>query len=200
MKQQDSSPVEGDRFTLSEAAHLLGIRRQSLHDWLKRHKLLRRCPHVGRCRYVSVDVLERYREATEAQGVLRLATRPHGWVSIKQAADLIGCHPSLIYRAVQRQEVRVARVGHVHYYCPADLDNLRLKLRDTPLPGWLEIGRYARSCGVTRAAVTTWLKRHEHEIRLYRRPQDRRQVAYALASALSLWHQASHVSKGASSA
>ena len=192
--KQYSSTLEGDRFTLSEAAHILGIRRQSLHDWLKRNKLLRRCPHVGRYRYVSIDVLERYREATEAEGVERVANRPYGWVSINQAADFVECHPSLIYRAVERGEVRAKRVGHIHYYCPDDLNHLRLKLSETPLPGWLEVGRYAESCGVTRVAVTTWLKRHHHETRLYRRPHDRRRVAYALASSLKAWEEASNCS------
>ena len=183
--------IEGDRFTLSEAADLLGICRQSLHEWLKRHGLLRRCPHVGRYRYVNIDVLERYREATEPPGVERSADRPTGWVGIGRAAHLVNCHPSLIYRAVERQEVRATRVGHIHYYCPEDLERLRLHLNDTPLPGWTEISAYAAGCGVSRVAVISWLHRHHYEIRLYRRPSDRRKVACALVTALRAWEAAS---------
>ena len=194
MARHESS-LEGDRFTLSEAADLLGICRQSLHEWLKRHRLLRRCPHIGRYRYVNVDVLERYREATESSGVRRRYRRPHGWVAIDHAADLAGCHPSLIYRAVERGEVQATRTGRVHYYCPDDLEHLRLQLRDTPLPGWLEIGPYAKRCGVSRVAVTAWLKRHGYEIRLYRRISDRRRVACALDNALQAWEAASKRAK-----
>ena len=190
-KECREGPVEGDRFTLSEAADLLGICRQSLHDWLKRHGLLRRCPHVGRFRYVNVDILDRYREATEASGVERVASRPRDWVGIESAAEHAGCHPSLIYRAVERGEVRTARAGNIHYYCPEDLNHLRLHLGDTPLPGWLEIGAYAKRRGVTRAAATAWLKRHGHEIRLYRRTRDRRRVSCALETSLQAWAAAS---------
>jgi hypothetical protein len=190
MARRDGRAVEGDRFTLSEAAELLGICRQSLFEWLKRHKLLRRCPHVGRYRYVNVEVLERYREATEPAGVERHAVRPRGWVGIDRAGDLAGCHPSLIYRAVRRGEVRAARVGQIHYYCPEDLQALRLRLNEAPLPGWIEIALYAEARGVSRVAVVAWLRRHGFEIRLYRRRRDRRKVACALRSALEAWEAA----------
>ena len=191
MTRRGTEPLEGDRFTLSEAADLLGICRQSLHEGLKRHKLLRHCPHIGRYRYVNIDVLERYREATEPPGVERSAGRPRGWVGINRAAHLANCHPSFIYRAVERQEVRAARVGHIHYYCPEDLEHLRLHLNDTPLPGWSEIASYAAGCGVSRVAVVSWLRRHHHEIRMYRRPSDRRKVACALVTTLRAWEAAS---------
>ena len=145
---------------MSEAAGILGIRRQSLYGWLSRHNLLHRCPRIKGCRYVSVFVLDRYREATEGEEVERVVARPYGWIAIRQAADFVGCHRSFIYRAVQKGEVQVKRVRHIHYYCPYDLEQLRLRLKENPLPGWHEIGPYAKEHNVSRNAIMKWLKRN----------------------------------------
>ena len=189
MERIGEGAVEGDRFTLSEAARVLGIGRGPLHRWLKRHRLMRRCPKEGKYRYVNASVLEHYEAATERPGVKRSSVRPSGWVGIYRAAELARCHTTAVYRAVAREEVRAVRVGYINYYCPGDLERLRLAYNDRPLPGWVSVASAAREHGANRRTVLEWLRRHGHELRMYRRLEDRQLAWHALATSIEAWRR-----------
>lgn len=174
--------------SISEAEMMLGLKTSALYRWLRNHGLLIACPKRGKYRRVPPDVLERYLEGTERQGVKRVDTRPHGWVGIYKACALVDdCNSSVIWRAVKRGEVKAARVGFINYYCPEDLEALRFSLKDYPLPGWIQVKTCAGQHGADRQTVIEWLRRKDYEVRKYRRPEDRQMACYALEPALRAW-------------
>ncbi|HEX7021970.1 MAG TPA: hypothetical protein VF171_03865 [Trueperaceae bacterium] len=185
--QRTEGKVEGDRFTVSEAERLLGLSPGALNKWLRRHKLLRKCPKVGKYRYVNVGLLEHYEAGTHREGVTRANHRPAGWVGIYKAEELAGCHRSVIYRAVRKHRVRAARVGYINYYCPQDLERLRLEMHHYPLPGWEQVNTFADRHKADRSGVVAWLKRHGWSVRKLRRPTDNQTCFYAPHTALKLW-------------
>lgn len=155
--------AEGDRFTLTEAAHLLGINKGALYHWIKRNRKLYRCPKIGKYRYVTVTVLEQYERSTCAGPSARHGRRPEGWLSFQQALEVAECTRSELQTAVKDGQLRVVRDTGINYYCPEDLAYLRL-ITQRPPPGCMEVNHYADQHGADRCGVVRWLRRSGYPI------------------------------------
>lgn len=192
-----AQPVEGARIALRSAADDFHISRQRLHHWLKREDCQKHCSWEQGRRYVKIEHLEMFAASTNKLEAIRRDHRPRGWLSSQAAADLVGCHPSTLYRIVKREAfagvpigIEVCWVKGVLFFNPRDLEQVRLLFKNQVLPGWAPVRPLAQACGVHPTSVVRWLRRHGVVTRLFRRPGDHRVVTCAPHSALERWLEA----------
>ncbi len=88
--------------------------------------------------------------------------------------------------ALERNEIRAVRVGGINYYDPDDLEALRLKYRNKPLPGWASVKAFATGRGRASRGIVAWLERNNHEVRKYL-TSNNRFACYARPESLEAW-------------
>lgn len=186
-------------FTISEAERLLGMRGGGLHRWLKRHGYFKfgRCPKIGKYRYVTPEILEKYEAQTNRTKADRAASRPAGYVGVYRAAELAGCSVSLIWAEVRRGNLHAVRVGYIQYYNPDDCRRLAQSMSERPLPGYAQVLDYTKPRSADAESLLRWLRVNGGTPRKFRRPQDHQFAWYARQEALDAWAaQYEHGSRG----
>lgn len=185
-KKGGKMKLEGAWLTMAEAECSLGVGSGGLHASLIKHpSLWRTTRRKGKYRYIPIGTLEKYEKITERLNTPRAHERPKGWPGLYRAASIVGIGRTAIRNAVTRGELRAVRVGCINYYCPDGVERLRLKYKDTPLPGWIQTRVFAQQHGASSHAAWRWLRRNNRETRKYRRGN--RLVCYALERDLKAW-------------
>lgn len=180
--------TDGDWMLLTHANTLLGLTPAAISKWMQRHGVYHKWTRKrGKYRVISLAALERYEQATGRANVERVSGRPPGWVGVQAAADLAGTSTARIIKAAARGEIRAARHGFMNWYDPDSLEQFRLAFHNYPLPGWAEIGAYAKAHAADREAIKLWLESHGHEVRKYRSPSTKQIVRCSLRASLAEW-------------
>lgn len=186
-------PVHGRLYAIGHVQRALGQHPNGggLSAWLRRQGVLNgHTQRHGKYRLISVAVLQDYLEATDRPGVVRVSNRPRGWIGLHAACERIGCSPSFVWASARRGRLRAARVGHVHFYHPADCDRLRLELGHLPPPGWVQLSDVVGESDV--GSAKRWLEKRGHEVRSYRRREDRQDALFVREDAASAWRAGVH--------
>ena len=93
--------------TAKEAAGVVGVSRQMIHNYVRKGLLKAHWQRVGRREvlFLEKEEVEKFMRPKDRSGYLLHRSRP-GWTSVREAAQLLEVHPSTIYRWI--------RAGVVH--------------------------------------------------------------------------------------
>jgi hypothetical protein len=171
--------------TIAAFSRSLGLFGAGLYKDLRQRKI--HLKKHGKYRIISLDQIEKYLRLTESPNVPRVPCEPPGWITTKEASDIIGVAQAVVLKAAADGRIKAVRRAYVRYYDPDSVEDFRLEYNHYPLPGWISVTDFSGAAGAHRSGVIRWLKKNRYEIRRFRHPEKKQKAAYALRSALEAW-------------
>lgn len=184
-KHLEGEKIKEGHMTVANFSRSIGLRGGGIYRELKRYGI--RTKRVGKYRIISIEQADKYLSLTQKDHIPRVTKKPSGWLTAKQAAGIVGCNDTVIWKAANEGRIRAVRRGYTRYHEPSDVEALRLEWNHYPLPGWYAVREATSAENADRHTAIRWIESAGFETRKYRNPETKQITVYAVREALDAW-------------